>query len=243
MIIKNKKQFIRGIIFSILFWGLFPVIFLPIYLKDEVGNLQSGLQWANNIFNKMTKDAAYFIPEVAKSNEIFMGKIFSTNLKMDKPEDAELAAKLFTKAGAKVEVKGAELKIEGDLGKILAAALKDSETMYRNEGEKIRALYGYEDEKKVMRQWWSALDKINKQFLNEKKIVESEIVSDVITKAVEPAYNYYKIAAIKIEDKVAVIAGLLIFYVAYALLWGSAIVYLLGGLGITLKKAAVKKEV
>ena len=74
------------------------------------------------------------------------------------------------------------------------------------------------------------------------KITESKIVSDVMKKAVEPAYNFYKIEGQKVSEKAGLMTGLLIFYVAYTMWWGYAIFYMFDGLGLSMKKAKVKKE-
>ena len=62
-------------------------------------------------------------------------------------------------------------------------------------------------------------------------------------KAVEPAYNYYGVVAEKVIDKAVIMTGLLVFYVAYTMWWGFAIFYMFDGIGLTMKKAKVKKEV
>jgi hypothetical protein len=252
----QKKHMAYGIALAISFIVVLVLMFSPIFPKTTEGEPQNGLQWADEMFNSLAKGSSYFIPKVAKSNEEFMGKMFAVSIKLDKPEDkpgdgekrAERASKLFTvNEGAKVEVNGAELKIEGDLGKVLAAALRDSETMYRNEGEKIKALYGTvmktDDEKQMFRQWWNVLDKINKQFMLEKKAAESKIVSNVMKKAVEAAYNFYKVDAVKVKEKAGLMVFLLVFYVVYTMWWGFAIFFIFEGIGLSMKKAKVKKEV
>jgi hypothetical protein len=247
----QKKHMAYGIALAISFIVVLVLIFSPIFPKTTEGEPQNGLQWADEMFNSLAKGSSYFIPRVAKSNEEFMGKMFAVSIKLGKPEDkpgdgekrAEMAAKVFTTAGCKVEVKGTDLKIEGDLGKTLDAALKDAETFYRNEGEKINALYGYDDEKKTFRQWWNVLDKINKQFMQEKKVAEAKIVSDVMKKAVEAAYNFYKVDAVKVKEKAGLMVFLLVFYVVYTLWWGFAIFFIFEGIGLSMKKAKVKKEV
>jgi len=252
----QKRHMAYGIALGISFIVVLVLIFSPIFPKTTEGEPQNGLQWADEMFNSLAKGSSYFIPKVAKSNEEFMGKMFTVSIKLGKPEDkpgdgekrAERASKLFTvNEGAKVEVNGAELKIEGDLGKVLAAALRDSETMYRNEGEKIKALYGTvmktDDEKQMFRQWWNVLDKINKQFMIEKKAAESKIVSTVMKKAVEAAYNFYKVDAVKVKEKAGIMIFLLVFYVVYTMWWGFAIFFTFEGIGLSMTKAKVKKEV
>lgn len=244
MIVRNKKTFGMGAVFAISFLSVLFLIFSPVF------GGKNGLQFADDSFNRLSKGSSYFIPKVTKSNEQFMGRMFSATIKVDKPEDkpgdaekrAANIAKVLTTAGAKAEVNTATVKIEGDLGKVLASALQDSDDMFKNNGEKIKARYSTDDEKKMFRQWHNALAKIMKEFQKEKKIEEAKIVSDVMKKAVEPAYNFYKVEGQKVVDHAGMMSGLLVFYVAYTMWWGYAIFYLFDGLGLSMKKAKVKKE-
>jgi hypothetical protein len=257
MAIKHKGHFVLGLILFFSFFGVLFLTFSPIFPKAPDGTPQNGLEWADRMFNRLSKGSSYFIPKVTKSNEEFMGHMFSVTLKMSKPEDkpgegekrAERSAALFivNEGIAKAEVKGTELKIEGDLGKVLAVALRDSETMYRNEGEKISALYGTamktDDMKQMFRQWYNVLDRMNKTFVKEKKAAEAKIVSDVMKKAIETAYNYYGIIPEKVKDRMGIMTFMLVFYVVYTMWWGFAIFYLFEASGLSMKKAKVKKEV
>ena len=166
---------------------------------------------------------------------------------MSKPEDkpgdaekrAERASKLFMiNPGAKVVVNGAQLKIEGDLGVVLKAALEDADIMFKNEGDKIKAKYaeamGTDDLKQMFRQWNNVLPKIDKTFKKEGKIEEAKIVSDVTKKAVETSYNFYGVDAKKVKDEVGLMTFLLVFYVFYTLWWGFAIFFIFEGMGLTM---------
>lgn len=235
MLIKHKKPFNLGVIFFISFFGVLFMIFSPVF------NGQNGLQFADDSFNKLAKGSSYFIPKVAKTVEKHIGKRYGAAVKIEKAEDAEDTAKLFAAAGSRAEVKGSELRIEGDLGAVLWSALKDSDAMYRNDGKAVSERYGY-DEKKAMKNWWQALTGIEKNLKKEKKIEEAKAVSDVVKKAVEPAYNFYKIDGQKVIDHAGMMSGLLVFYVAYTMWWGYAIFYLFEGIGLSMKKSKVKKE-
>ena len=236
MIIRNKKLFSLGMFLTITFFGVFFLIFMPVF------NGKNGLQYADDSFNKLAKGSSYFIPKVSKSVEIFVGKPLSISINLDRAEDVEKIAKLFTEAGAKVDAKDRELKIEGDLGAILLSALKDADAMYKNDGKSVSERYGY-NEKEVMKNWWKALNKIEKDLKKEKLVAEAKAVSDVIKKAVEPGYNFYQIDAYSVKDHLGMMTGLLVFYVLYTIWWGYAILYLFEGLGLSTKKAKVKKEV
>ncbi len=193
----HKGHLGLGIVLAISFWVVLFLIFSPIFPKAPDGTAQNGLEFADRMFNRLAKGSSYFIPKVAQSNEKFMGKMFSLSVKMDKegdkPGDAEKradrASKLFTiNPGAVVEVNGSELKIEGDLGLVLKAALDDADMMFKNEGDKISAKYaeamGTDDVKQMFRQWNNVLPKIDKAFKKEKMVGESKMVSDVTKKAI-----------------------------------------------------------
>lgn len=242
----GKKSLSIGLMLAVSFFGVLVVIFMPIF-----GQGMNGLDYADDMFNKLSKGSSYFIPKLAKDNEKFMGRQLAVSITMDKPEDkagdaearAEMASKLVIAAGAQAAVNGAELKIDGDLGKILEAALQDSDAMYKNEGQKIREKYGVDDEKKIFRQWHNVFSKIDKNLKKEGKIEEANLVSNVMKKAVETAYNYYGVEAQNVADKAALMTALLVFYVIYTMWWGFAIFYIFDGIGLTMKKAKVKKEV
>ncbi len=257
MAITHKKHMALGVILTISFFVVLFLMFSPIFPKSSIGEPQNGLQWADEMFNNLAKGSSYFIPKLAKSSEKFMGEMFTVTLKMGKAEDkpgdaeqrAERSAQLFivNEGIGKAEVKGSELRIEGDLGKVLSAALRDSDIMYHNEGEKIKAMYATamktDDVKQIFRQWHNVLDRMNKEFVKEKKAKEAKIVSDVMKKAVEAAYNFYQVDAVNIKEKMGLMVFLLVFYVAYTMWWGFAIFFLFEGIGLSMKKAKVKKEV
>ncbi len=235
MLVRNKKTFSLGVVFAISFIAVLALIFSPVF------DGKNGLVFSDDSFNKLAKGSSYFIPKVSKSVEKFVGKPLSVSIKLDKAEDAEPTAKLFTTAGSKADVKDTEIKIEGDLGAILQSALKDSDSMFNNDGKTVSDRYGYE-EKTVMKNWWAALSSIEKGLKKDKLVTEAKVVSDVIKKGVEPGYNFYKIAANKVVDHAGMMSGLLVFYVAYTMWWGYAIFYMFDGLGLSMKKAKVKKE-
>jgi len=238
----HKKSLGLGIVLAISFLVVLFLIFSPIFPKTPQGEPQNGLTFADRTFNELSKGSSYFIPKIKKENEKFIGRTYAVSVKLDKPEDAENTARLFSAAGARAEVQGDELKIEGDLGKTVEAVLNDSDAMYNNDGTRVSGLYGY-DEKAVMNNWWQALNKIGKTFKKEKKIEEAKLVDTVNKKAVETAYNFYGIAAQKVSENAVLMTGLLVFYVVYTLWWGFAIFYIFDGIGLTMSKSKVKKEV
>ena len=119
--------------------------------------------------------------------------------------------------------------------------------MFKNEGDKIKAKYaaamGTDDVKQMFRQWNNVLPKIDKAFKKEKMVAEAKIVSDVTKKAIEASYNFYGIQAQQVSEKAGLMTFLLVFYVIYTMWWGFAIFFIFEGIGLSMKKAKVKKEV
>lgn len=236
MLIRHAKPFNVGLLLAVSFLGVLFLIFQPLF------NGKNGLEFSDDLFNKLSKGSSYFIPEVLKSSEKFAGTNFSVNIKLDKPEQGENAVKLLSGNGAQAVIKDTQLTIGGDLGRLLGGILKDSEEMYQNDGSKVAGRYGL-PEMDAMALWWNMLSKMNKEFQKEKKLSESEMVMKVMQRAIEPAYNYYGVQPEKVSGKAFTVIGLLVFYVLYTMWWGYAIFYLFDGIGLTMKKAKVKKEV
>lgn len=235
MIVKSNKAFKVGLGLAMTFLAVLVMIFSPIF------NGQNGLMFADDSFNKLAKGSSYFIPKVLKSIETTVGKTLASTIKIDKAEEAEKTAKLFQTAGAEVTLNGAEITIKGDMAGILKSAVADADAMYKNDGKTVADRYGY-DEKQAMKNWWSALSKVEKNLKKDKLVAEAKVVSDVNKKAIEPGYNFYKIDGQKVSEHAGMMSGLLVFYVAYTMWWGYSIFYLFEGFGLTMKKAKVKKE-
>lgn len=237
MLVRHKKTMNIGGLLALTFVGILLLIFSPVF-----GNGHNGLEYSDALFNKLAKGSSYFIPKLAKEVKELDGKQFDVALKMEKPEQAVIATKLFTAAGAQASSQGAELKISGNLGQVLASVLQDSDAMYHDKGSVISTRYGV-DEKEAMATWWSALNKIVKEFQKSKKAEQATMISEVMKKGIEPAYNFYGIESQKISEKAFTVLGLLLFYILYTMWWGYAIFNIFDGLGLSMKKAKVKQEV
>jgi hypothetical protein len=232
----NGKSIGIGVVLAISFWAVEALIFMPVF-----GSGMNGLDYADDLFNKLSKGSSYFIPKLQKSVQGYAGKPFTAEVSLDKPETAALAANLFTAAGATAKSEGGKLTVSGDLGAALAVVLRDSDEMYRNDGKAVATRYGVK-EKDALRAWWTSFSAIDKYLKKNGKIEDAKIISDVMKKGVETAYNYYGIPAEKVSDKAALMTFLLVFYVVYTMWWGFAIFYIFDGIGLTMTKAKVKKE-
>lgn len=237
MLIRDQKQFNIGVILTITFVGVLLLIFSPIF-----GDGKIGLEYSDALFNKLAKDSSYFIPEVREKVKKAEAQSLAVTVKLESPEQAEKATKLILGSGAQVGAEGANVKITGDLGKVLSSVLVDSDSMFKNNADEVKARYGF-DGKEAMKLWHGMLKKVVMELQKEKKVDESNIILEVMRKGIEPAFNFYGIQAQSVADKAGVMISLLVFYVAYTMWWGYAIYYLFGGMGLSMKKAKVKKEV
>jgi hypothetical protein len=225
--IAHKKEFFGGLGMMAAFVVVLIIVFSPVFKG------QNGLEYLDDLYNSISKGSAYYIPKVKEGADKFIGKSVDVTLVMANDEQAQQTAPLFMKAGALVNVSGPELKVSGDLGKILDNCIADADDMYHNKGEKVASKYGY-NERRVLYNWWKASKSMDKDLKKQKKFEEAKVISLVIKKAVESSYNYYKIKPEKISDKLGIVIFSLVFYVGYTLWYGFAIMFMFEGWGMKL---------
>lgn len=225
--IAHKKEFYGGFGMIIAFAVVLVIMFSPIFKGHNA------LEYLDSLYNSISKGSAYYIPKVKEGSDSFIGTEVSTTLKMADRDQAEQIALLFKLSGARAVVKECQLKVTGDLGKILGSSLADADAMYHNNGQKVSERYGY-SERRVLFNWWTAFKEMDKAMKNQKKFKEAKIISLVVNKAVESSYNYYEIEPQNIGDRFGVVIFSLIFYVAYTLWYGFAIMFMFEGWGLRL---------
>ncbi|GAB4389007.1 MAG: hypothetical protein Kow0025_11710 [Thermodesulfovibrionales bacterium] len=236
MLVRNRKALNLGLFFTVSFVGVLLMIFSPVF------GGKNGLEFADESFNKLAKGSSYFIPKVRESVAGLSGRPISLTLRMDGEGEAVVASDLLVAAGLRATLNGSEVMVEGELGGLLAAALEDADAMYHNNGRSLADRYGY-DERKVLGNWWMTLSKMEKALKKKKLLKEADGVSLVLKKAVEPSYNFYRTEPERVSDHAGMMSGLLVFYVAYTMWWGYAIFYIFEGIGLSMRKSRVKKEV
>lgn len=238
MLIHNKSSFMKGLLLMGSFCAVFFLIFMPLFPGDG-GKAMNGLEYSDDLFNKLSKGSSYFIPETQKRVEPLQGKTVEVAYASKKAADA---ARIFTAAGVTATAEGNTLKVRGDLGTLLAAAVTDADAMYKNDGTAVSARYEGMNHMAVMEAWWEGLNPMIKALQKNKMVEEANVVDAVLKRAVETGYNFYGIPAAKVIDKMGVMIGLLIFYVLYTVWYGFAIFELFDGIGLTMKKSKIKQE-
>jgi len=226
--IAQKKELYGGVGLLAGFVVVMIIIFSPVF------NQQNGLEYLDDLYNSISKGSAYYIPKIKAELDPFTGKQVSVELILSDEVQAEQSAPLFIKAGAMVNVSGTRLKVEGDIGKILINCLSDADRMYFNDDQSVSEKYGYSGQQ-VLFNWWQTFKAMEKTLKKQKKFSEARAVALVVDKAVECAYNYYKIEPQKISDRFGIVIFSLFFYVVYTLWYGFAIMYMFSGAGLKLE--------
>jgi hypothetical protein len=226
--IAHKKKFTLGLMMLIAFFAVLALFFTPIF-----GGL-NGLDYLDSLYNSISKDSAYYIPKLKDEAKTFSGNNVEISVAMANPTQAQQTSLLLTKTGATVSVTDASLKASGDLGKILDGVLADADAMYKNDGKAVADKYGF-GERQALYTWWQAFKAIEKNLNSQKKFKEAKAVANISKKGIEASYNFYRVEPQSIMDRLGVVVFSLVFYVAYTLWYGFAIMFMFEGWGMQLE--------
>ncbi|UCG06957.1 MAG: hypothetical protein JSV83_24170 [Desulfobacterales bacterium] len=226
--IANKKKFFMGLGLMAAFVVVLIIFFSPVFYG------QNGLEYLDDLYNSISKGSAYYIPKLKEEVQPLGGDKVEMTLKLKSVEQARQTSLLFQKAGALINLSETTLIVSGDLGRILLGCLDDADAMYVNDGRKVSDKYGY-DERQVMYNWWTAAKEMDRDLKKQKKFKAADTVAAVEKKAVETAYNYYRIEPQKIADRYGIVIFSLIFYVIYTVWYGFAFMYMFEGWGMKLE--------
>ncbi len=227
--IHDSKQFALGTALMVVFFAGLAALFAPLFANG--GN---ALDYLDGVFNSISKASAYYIPGSIERAKKLEGSSITVKVAGKGAEQAREMEKLFTSAGATVAVDGTKLTVGGDLGRILAAAIADADSMFKNDGASVTARYGL-DGRKVLFAWHTALGEAMKDLNRQAKFAEASAVRDSVTKSIEPAYNYFGVTAVPMKDMIGIAVVALVGYVVYTVWYGFAIMFLFEGLGLNLE--------
>lgn len=232
MAIARKKSFMRGIVLLVTFAIMLVLILLPL-IPDPDGGRMTGLEYADEVFNELSKGSSYFIPQARELARSMQGKNVYLVSPLSSDRQAEMARTILEEAGAhQLAIEGEKLAFQGDLGNILLAAVQDSDLMYKNDGKAIREKYGNADPLDVTAAWWHVLNPCIRELQKQNKIAEANAVDQVIRRAIEPGNNFYGIAAEKVSSNILLLSALLIFYICYTIWYGFGIYEIFDGMGL-----------
>ena len=223
----------QGYLLLASFFVVLVIIFMPLFPSVQ-GQKINGLDYLDNFFNELSKSSAYYIPEQIKKAESYNGQQFSTSLKMKSPEEAALTAKLFAMNQITAAAEGDKVQISGDFGAMITIMLNDADLMFKNDGQALKAKYGV-DERQTVFSWYQALAAMEKGMTKAGQFEQAKFVKDCMSKAVEPAYNYYEVEAKPVKEEMVLLIASLAFYVIYTMWYGFGLMFLFEGMGIKLE--------
>jgi len=227
--IHDRRQFGLGLGLMAVFLVALALVFRPMLAGGR-----NVLDYLDGVFNSTSKASAYYIPAAREKARKLSGSPLAVTIAAKGPEQALQAGKLLRAAGAGVTIDGKRLSVSGDLGRVLAEALADADAMFENDGARLSGKYGF-DERRVLYAWHGALGEVVKELNRQGKFGEARVVRDVVTKGLEPAYNYYGVTAVEMKDMIWVALAALVGYVVYTVWYGYAILYLFEGWGLKLE--------
>lgn len=235
MLIADKKHFALGLFMTVVFAAVMFTMFMPLFEHGE-----NAFQAADRLFNRISKDSSYYMPEMFKQAESQNGTTVEVDITLGGENFNQYARTLLTNAGMNVQNVDGKLVVQGDLGRMMAASLRDADAMFYNKGDEVQARYGI-PERSAMYTWWLIYGAMDKELKAQSIFAPAAVLSKVKSKGIEVAYNYYGIRPISAASNWGILSFSLVFYVAYTLWWGFAIFYLFEGVGLVMKKGA-KKE-
>ena len=227
--IARKKEFGIGMAMMIGFIIILVIIFLPIFKG------QNGLNYLDSLYNSISKGSAYYIENMKNEVDTFGSKEINVSMTYPSEAMAQQAVEVLNRNKALVNISGNQVKVNADIQDLLKGCLLDADSLYDNEGEAINNRYGIAEARQVLYIWWISLTEMEKDLKKQKAFKEAKISSEIVKKAVEPAYNYYGIEAQQISDKLGIVLFSLLFYVSYTLWYGFSIMYLFEGWGLELE--------
>jgi hypothetical protein len=238
MLIVQKKPFMKGLAMTIIFFGVLAYMFTP-----NFGG-KNAFDASDELFNTMAKGSTNYFPKLRKAAEPFKTQAIDVSLDLPAKQEAAEAVKILSAAGVSATQSGEKVVLKGKLGQVVNAMLNDAETMFKNDGDKIKAQYGI-DEKKALYVWWLVVKEISQE-LNKQggdaKYKAAAFLDDAKNRGVEVGYNFYKIEPQSAKSKAGILTFALVFYVAYTLWWGFAVYFLTEGFGLALSGGAKKEH-
>jgi hypothetical protein len=226
--IEDKKEFFLGFGMMVAFIVVLAIFFSPVF------NKKNGLEYLDDLYNSISKGSAYYIPDVQEKVKPLAGQELALSMNMDDEAQAARMVTVLQKSGAEATAEGKKLTFKGDFGGILTASLADSDLMYHNDGASVTAKYNL-SEKQVMADWWRFCRNTVKELNKKEAFKDAALVNDLMTKTIEPAFNYYKVIPKKITSCVGIVVFSLVFYVIYTMWYGYSIMFMFEGWGLKLE--------
>lgn len=241
MLIRNKKAFLRGLLFLGSFLVVFVTFFMPVFPAPDGAPKTNGLVYADRVFNTLSKGSAnYFDPSMNNTRSVnyliqdAKDKNFDLTVTIKDEKIAENATLLLDQLGIQAEREGTRVKIAGELFPLLEIIVEDSQFMYNNDADSIAEKHNGIDGRFVVKTWWHLASSMIQPLQQQNQNEEANTVNNVIARGIEPSYNFFGIAPKKVQDNIGLILGFLVFYVVYTMWYGFGIFEIFEGIGLSM---------
>lgn len=232
-IVQNRAAFMRGAVLLGSFLILFILIMTPLFPSGVWGQKYTLLQYADAVFNQLSKGSSWFVPELRhRISELGAATVRVSLKSLPDASLAPVMEKLVDKAGGRSAIQGNGFEYSVSLKSLLSSAVDDSSMLYDNDGEKVSDHYAGVPWEKAARGWWELLSLSVHELQKQGKVSEANLVNDVVLKAVEPGYNFYGMPRAGMSGHVMMVAALLAFYLLYTLWYGFGIMEVFEGFGL-----------
>ena len=254
MAVSNKSALLKGIVLLVSFCVVFALIMSPLY-KDQNGKPQTGLEFADDFFNKLAKNSSDYFDQVKNAAAKQKGKQLSVTATIARPDpkdepdaakaqekankEAQDVAKALQAAGATVETKDNVLTIKGDLGAMIEFSSTKAQQVFAVVGPAAEKPENLAD-RKMLKSLWRGFGAMIKPLQKELKVDEAKALDTAMKKGLEPAYNFYGIPGEPVSKNILLLSFLLVCYVVYTMWYGYGIFYTFEGIGMSMKKSKKK---
>ena len=227
--IHNKKEFNTGLGLLVVFFIVLIAMFQPLF------DGHNAMAYLDNLYNSISKGSAHYVESLKEEAQTVAGYRIDVTMDMENEARAAEGAVLLAATGATATAEGKSLSVQGDYLAILNACLDDSDTMYYNDGDALKAKYpAYQgkDDRQALYNWYKILNGFDKELKKQEAFTQAKVATNINAKVVETAYNYYKVVPEEIKDKAGIVIVSLVFYVVYTMWYGFAILFVFEGWGL-----------
>lgn len=236
-LVRHPAKFRAGVAGLCAFAVVMLVAFRP------VGGHRTALDWADNLFNRLAKNSANFLDEIEKKARGFRGVGVDLGVRARDVWEPRKAVAVAASRGIEAKaLPDGRVRINGDLGTIAEAAIADARVMFDNGRHALSDSRGIESTE-VVYYWWTVFQGLTRRYVQEGEGREAAFTKLVMTKALEPAFNFRGIDAAGIGSAAVPAVALLVGYVIFTLWYGVSIFLIFEGLGISASGIKEKKEV
>lgn len=232
MLIRERRPFFWGILLLVSFAIMAITMLQPVF-RDSEGVRISSLQFADAVFNSLSKGSSWFVPQVREEIAALPRTDVDLSVRLARPALAPVILRLLTDTGITDSVfSNGNISFRGNFNAVLKAAAEDAALLYDNKGEELASRYGGEQPLRIAQAWWQLLEPAVKELQRMERLQAARVVEMVVKKAIEPGNNFYGLPVARVAENIPLICAMLAFYVLYAIWYGFGIYRLFEGLGL-----------